>query len=101
MLRNLIISMVAVLYFFAGAANAENALRANKLEVGLALAMPTAGLSFRSVVNERRTVVLVLGSGVQAQINFTGDHYAGGYYLLGIGRDSTIGLIRAGYGYRL
>lgn len=67
--------------------------------VGLALAMPSVGVSLKSVLSERRTVSVVIGSGIQAQLNFTGNSPNGGYYLLGAGRNDLVGLVRLGYGY--
>lgn len=67
--------------------------------MGLALAMPTIGLSIQSVLSERLTVSAVAGYGFQAQLNFTGRSSDGSYFLLGAGRDDIIGLIRVGYGY--
>lgn len=78
----------------------ENPPTISKYGVGFALAMPALGVSFEAVLSESRTVSLVAGSGAQVQLNFTGQSPLGGYYLVGAGYDTVVGLVRLGYGYK-
>ena len=89
--------LIALLIAVPTQARAETARPAYQL--GLAFGSPAVGLSFRSVLSEGRTLGIIVGGGVQAQLNFTGDSADGGYYLVGTGVASTIGLVRFGYGY--
>lgn len=81
-------------------AQAADSKHSRELHVGLALALPTLGLSFQTVLSPSRTVALAVGNGAQIQVNFTGDSPLGRYFLLGIGRDYGAGLVRLGIGYK-
>ena len=70
----------------------------NNYEVGLALALPAMGVSLKRVLSDTHTLSAVIGNGFQAQINFTGKSPDGGYFLLGTGRNDSVGLVRIGAG---
>lgn len=93
----------AFLFLFAALftsiqASADTTATTKSFEIGFGLAVPAVGVSLKSVLSDRHTVSAVIGNGFQAQLNFTGNSSDGGYYLLGTGRNDSIGLIRIGYG---
>lgn len=98
--RYVIYAYLCLSCIVASASWAQSLVPDKGVDVGFALASPSVGVSVRSLLRERRSVALVLGNGVQFQINFKRDDSVGGYYFLGVGRDDIVSLIRGGYGYR-
>jgi hypothetical protein len=97
--KSLLIAGVVAACLMSAPSLAEDIQTQREYRAGFALAMPSIGISLQSVLSEQHTVSAVLGNGLQVQANFTGESSEGSYYLLGAGRDDTIGLIRFGYGY--
>ncbi len=97
-LKALVLILLCATSFISFQLKADATTPKKNYGVGLALALPAVGVSLKRVLSDRHTLSAVIGNGFQAQINFTGKSPGGRYFLLGTGRNDSIGLIRLGAG---